>query len=155
MVLTQTEQEIPMNIELIFGLQTLANFLDLGLSQLEGEFLRCMAYNADLGYALDLIETHDTLKSISIIANEERIKPAEGRTDKVVSLINAGRIRLWHLSENTRIIHAKAYAIYKNDECILMGLGSPNLSKASNLSMELLVVIKPPIPNTTNIIYNK
>ncbi len=127
-----------------FGLNTLENFLAKALGQMEGKTLRCVVYNVNLDYVLSLFKRYKGLQKVSIVANEEHLKHSGSQTDELIGLIRKGIIRIHCVSENQRVIHAKGYFVDGENGCILVGLGSPNLTRSSGQNMELLVEFEPP-----------
>lgn len=134
-------------MELKFGLGTLENLFSLGLSELAGNEVRCIVYNANLDYVLEIFKRFDQVKAFEITANSENFTHSPENTEEIMSLTGKGRLRLRYISENRKIVHAKVYGIYKEGECLLFALGSPNLTKGSNRSLESLLLLRNPVPD--------
>lgn len=129
-----------MNSKLCIGLNTLQNVFKEGLEINKCDEVIVSAFNVNLNYVLTLFRKYPDLKKFKIYANDEYIKYSSINTEEILSYFKEGKIELNHISANKYIIHSKAYSFFKNNECKLMAIGSPNLTRKSNQNIESAVI---------------
>ncbi len=137
--------ELDLPLRTLFGLGSIDELMIIGFTEMSCDSLKCMTYNANLDFALSLFDTYPSINEITIYSNDENLLHYGRNTDRIDSLIREKKLLLHHVSENQRIIHAKAYSFYKAEECKLVAIGSSNFTRASNRNIELMVIHEPPL----------
>ena len=123
------------------GLNVLNRLLSKGFIDLSCDTLECMAYNINLDLVIKLFDMYPKILTVSIWSNSERMSFSPKNQQRVLTLIEQKRVRIFHLSENVNAIHGKLYLFKKNGSIVFLAVGSPNFSEHSNLNFECLVYI--------------
>ncbi len=131
-----------MKTNIFLGLSVLNDVMKKGLKEYQCDKVIATAYNINLKYVLSLFNEYENLEQFHIYSNDEKILNYEEDRDQIIKMMNNGSLELYHLPLNKKIIHAKGYGFFKDNECKLLAIGSPNLTSRSNLSIECLTIFE-------------
>lgn len=131
-----------MKTNVFLGFSVLNDLMKKGLEEYKCDKVIATAYNINLKYVLSLFNEYENLEKFQIYSNDEKILNYEEDRDRLINMINNGSLELYHLTLNKKVIHAKVYGFFKDEECKLLAVGSPNLTSRSNLSIECLSIFE-------------
>ena len=129
-----------MAINFRLGLNVLKKVINKGLDEFKSDKVITASFNVNLDYVLSIFDKYPKLQKFKIYANKENIIHSGKNTEKILEFLNQGKIEIHTITENKNIIHIKGYGFYKESECKLLAVGSPNLSRISNQNIESLVI---------------
>jgi superfamily II DNA or RNA helicase len=108
---------------------------------LQCDEMECMAFNVNLDLVVRLFNKFPSLLKVILWSNTEKITYSATNRTVVLNLIDKGKIKFYHVSENKTIVHGKVYNFKKRGDTQFTAIGSPNLSEGSNQNFEVLVYI--------------
>lgn len=123
------------------GLNVLQRMISKGFDSYACDELECMAYNVNLDLALRLFEKYPFLNKISFWSNTERITYTSKNKERILELVDKGKIVFSHIPENINVVHGKIYVFKKDGSIQFAAIGSPNFSESSNQNFESLVYL--------------
>ena len=132
----------PLDSFVDIGLNVLNKMLNLGLNKNKCDEINCVTFGTSLNFVLTFFNIYPSLKKIHIYSNDEKvILGSEKNRQRIQELYDSGCIQVFHNSIDESMIHAKIYRFCKNGEVQFIAIGSPNLSKHSNMSYETLLYV--------------
>jgi len=128
-----------MKIKDIIGLNVISTLFQEAFQELECAWMDCIAFNVNLDYVLHLFNEYSCLERVNIWSNTENIVYSYENKESIRDLITTKKLSFYRISENINILHSKMYRFKKNDDSVLISIGSPNLSFKSNQNFESLI----------------
>jgi len=128
-------------LQYLLGLNTIKRLITYGFEEKNCNELDCIAYNINLNTIVRLFSKYPKIKTVSVWSNTENILYSEEHFDTVKWLIDSGRLKFYHISENLNKVHAKLYQFKKDGKIDFLAIGSSNFTDGSNQNFESMYII--------------
>lgn len=125
-----------MKVGIEIGFNVLNKIIKKGLNDLQCDKFVATFFNTNFHYLLSIFDKFPFMQKFIIYFNDEYFNLNPDDRNKLQELVDEGKLELYHVSRNKLIIHAKVYGFYKNDQCLLVAIGSSNLTHLSNHNIE-------------------